>query len=71
MGWGGVGIGYVRPVQILDHLTVIIIQLSNFLIASIIMQISYYLLKDSGAGAKHCAELFQLLRIEPGEDCSH
>ena len=23
MGWGGVGIGYVRPVQFLDHLTVI------------------------------------------------
>ena len=25
VGWGGVGIGYVRPVQFLDHLTVIII----------------------------------------------
>ena len=23
-GWGGVQIGYVRPVQFLDHLTVII-----------------------------------------------
>ena len=23
MGWGGVQIGYVRPVQFLDHLTVI------------------------------------------------
>ena len=23
VGWGGVGIGYVRPVQFLDHLAVI------------------------------------------------
>ena len=35
-----------------------IIQLSNFLIACIILQISYYLLKNRGAGAKHCAKLF-------------
>ena len=34
--WGGVGIGYVRPVQFLDHLTVITnLQLSYFVLIHI------------------------------------
>ena len=43
-GWGPVGIGYVRPVQFLDHLTVIIIEQIPIRLLRILLR-EYYIKK--------------------------
>ena len=58
---GGVGIGYVRPVQFLDHLTVIKISarsLADFGLWIVILDFRFWLLHFDVGGQSGCSRVF-------------